>query len=257
MIAPFDALAAEYDRTFTDTPIGRRFRNVTWRRCEALFPPGSRVFEINCGTGEDAVHLGARGVRVLATDASAAMVAMARRKAIGAGVASQVDVACLRIEEVSPSLGTFDGLLSNFGGLNCVADLVDAAGRLAQVVRPGGVALLTIMGPRVPWEWAWFLARGDLTRAFRRLRRGGVAWRDTLVRYPSSGDVRRAFAPAFRATRVAALGAFPPPPFAQDWASRHPRATAWLDRLERRVETVWPLHALADHYILEMERTDA
>ena len=49
-------------------------RGATQRRLEARFSAGHRVLELNCGTGEDAVFLARRGVRVLATDLSGAMV---------------------------------------------------------------------------------------------------------------------------------------------------------------------------------------
>lgn len=249
----FDTLAAGYDGAFTDTIVGRRMRAVVWQRCAARFAPGMRVLEINCGTGEDAIHLAHRGVRVLATDSSPAMLERARAKVTAAGLGSLVDVAALRIEDVGPHVGRFDGVLSNFGGLNCVTDLQRAARGLASVVATGGVAVLTVMGPLVPWEWTWFLCRGDWRRATRRLR-GAVAWRQLTIHYPSAATLGQAFAPHFRPLRVAALGALLPPPFAEAWAARHPRATDWLARTERRFDTTWPVRALGDHYIVELER---
>lgn len=254
-VPAFDAVAADYDRAFTETPIGRRMRAAVWRRLDAVYGPGDRVLELNCGTGEDAVHLARRGVRVLATDAAPAMVDVASRKVRAAGVEGLVRVAPLAIEQVSDALGCFDGVLSNFGGLNCVADLPRAAAGIASCVRPSGVVVLVVMGPTVPWEWAWFLGHGAPGRAFRRLGRGGVAWRGTRIRYPSIRALRHAFAPHCRLERVAAVGGLLPPPFANAWASRHPRLTARLDRAERALETMWPLPGLADHYLAELRRS--
>jgi SAM-dependent methyltransferase len=283
--SPFDDMAAGYDSSFTDSAIGTIMRRAVWRRMDACFHAGDRVLELNCGTGADAVYLGRRGVRVLATDVSAAMVTVARDKVERAGLADRVEVRQLAIEQLelgrrdtrpeirdqllvspvsglrsdvsglplSPS-GTFDGALSNFGGLNCVADLCGVAAGLAACLRPGGVALLCIMGPLVPWEWAWFLAHGKLRNAFRRLRPGGVTWRGLAIRYPTIGAVRRAFAPGFRLRRAAAIGALIPPSYAESWAARRSRLLGALDRWERRAETLPPLPWLADHYLLEMER---
>ncbi|MGV3519327.1 SAM-dependent methyltransferase [Luteitalea sp.] len=252
--ATFDTFAAGYDGEFTETIIGRRMRDVVWQRCDARFASGMHVLEINCGTGEDAIHLARRGVRVLATDSSPAMLDRTRAKVAAAGLESFVDVAALRIEDIGAHVGRFDGVLSNFGGLNCVSDLQRAACGLAAAVAAGGVAVLTVMGPLVPWEWAWFLGRGDWRRATRRLRPGGVAWRDLVIRYPSAATLSRAFVPHFQPLRVAALGAVLPPPFAESWAARHPRATDWLARTERRFDTTWPLTAFGDHYIVELQR---
>jgi SAM-dependent methyltransferase len=256
-VTPFDSMAADYDASFTASAIGQHMRAATWRRLDAAFRPGEHVLELACGTGEDAVHLGKRGVRVLATDVSPNMVAVARAKVQHAGLARLVDVAEIAIENLArrlPAEGAFDGVVSNFGGLNCVEDLAGVARALAALLRPGGRALLCLMGPAVPWEWAWYLAHGQPDKALRRLQRGGAQWHGLTIRYPSISAVRRAFAPHFAQRRVAAIGALVPPSYAQGWADRHPRLLAALARWERRAETLPPLPWLADHYLIELER---
>jgi SAM-dependent methyltransferase len=265
--SPFDHLAAGYDDSFTRGTIGALLRRPLWRRLDGAFPPGRRVLELGCGTGEDAVHLGRRGVRVLATDASPGMVAAARRKVAAEGVADRVEVIQLAIEELGglggelpgwsglPGAAPFDGAFSSFGGLNCVRDLRRVALDLAALLRPRARLVLCVMGPLVPWEWVWFALRGEPGKALRRLRPGGAAWRGMTIRYPAIGTVKRAFASAFRVHGApAALGALLPPTYAEPWAARHPRLLARLDRWERRWEKLPPLPWLADHYLLELER---
>jgi SAM-dependent methyltransferase len=251
----FDLLARDYDREFTLTNIGMLMRQAVWRRLEQCFRPSQRVIELNCGTGEDAVFLGRRGIRVLATDASTAMIEEASAKVRGAGLAEAVEVRRLSIEELCElKTRPFDGALSNFGGLNCVDDLRSVGRALADQLRPGATAVLCVMGPVVPWEWAWFLARGEVGKAFRRLRSGGSDWRGVRIRYPGIFELRSAFLPSFRMKRAAAVGALLPPPYARVWAEKHPTMLGWLNRWERRLETVPPLPWLADHYVLELER---
>jgi ubiquinone/menaquinone biosynthesis C-methylase UbiE len=168
----FDAVAGTYQR-FTDGVIGRHLRAAVHRRLLARFQPGDRILEINCGTGEDACWLAGHGMRVLATDVSPGMLAVARRKLEAAGLSDRVVVIRRAIEAIDADLGSFDGLLSNFGGLNCVAAVEAVMPRLARVVRPGGFAICCVMGPCVPWEWLWFLGRGRPATAFRRGRGGG------------------------------------------------------------------------------------
>ena len=251
----FDALAADYDATFTHSPLGALMRQAVWRRLDHCFRPGQRVLELNCGTGEDAIYLGQRGVRVLATDLSRDMLAIARRKVAQAHLTATVQVQELALERLHElEAPPFDGALSNFGGLNCVADLSSVGRALEARLRPGAVALLCIMGPLAPWEWGWFLSRGELAAAFRRLRPGGALWRGLTIRYPSIRAVRRAFSPAFRLRRASAIGALLPPPFTESRMARRPRLVAFLNRWERRLETLPPLPWLADHYLLELER---
>lgn len=211
------------------------------------------MLELNCGTGEDAVALARRGVHVTATDASAPMVEVTRSKADAAGVGPMVATRVLAIEEAAAADGAFDGVLSNFGGLNCVADLGAAAHAIASVVRPGGRAVVCVMGPVVPWEMAWFAAHGQPRKAVRRLRRS-VHWRGLEVRYPSVGGAVRAFSPGFHVHRRWGAGVVLPPPYTEPWAAKHPKLVGALDAVDRRIEA-WPgMASLADHYVLELLR---
>lgn len=249
----FDTLAPTYDHDFTATPLGTLLRQAVHRRLDARFAPGQRVLELACGTGEDAVHLGQRGVRVLATDASPAMIERTRTKIAAFGLDS-VEARQLAIEDLGTLTGPFDGAFSNFGGFNCVADLGLAATFLAALLKPGAPLLLCVMGPLVPWEWAGFLLGGKPRQAFRRLSQEGVPWRGITVRYPRIGRLSAVFASSFRPLRVSAVGALLPPTEWEAWAARHPRLLAALARWERRLEAVPPLPWLADHYLLELER---
>lgn len=253
--SPFDELAPAYDESFTRSTLGARMRAAVWRRLDGAFQAGSRVLELGCGTGEDAVHLARRGVRVLATDPAAAMVREARAKADGAGVGDLVETRVLdaaRLDGLGD--GPFDGAFSNFGALNCVPRLAPVAEGLARLVRPGGRVRLCLMGRYAPWEWAWFLAQGRRDAAFRRLSRGGVEWRGLRVFYPPLRELKRTFAPGFRLAGARAVGALLPPSYAEAWAARHPRLLGALDALERRLEALPPLPSLADHVLLELER---
>jgi SAM-dependent methyltransferase len=255
LASPFDALAGAYDETFTHTDLGRRLRSAVWRHLDAAFAPPARVLELGCGTGEDALHLASRGIQVVATDASAAMVDETARKAREAGLDSLVTARVLSFDELLPAgtfLGPIDGAFSDFGAVNCAADPAALAGALSRLLAPGSPLLLVAMGRYVPWEWAWFLWRAEPARAFRRLARGGVTWRGLAVRYPSPRQLASAFSPWFRRRKLVALGTLLPPSYAAP--SIAPRTLAFFDRWERRLERAAPLAWLADHYLLEMER---
>jgi SAM-dependent methyltransferase len=256
-IAPFDRAAETYDNDFTNTQLGRALRQRVWQRLGARFAPGARVLELNCGTGEDAAWLASRNVQVLATDQSEAMLAVTRRKTAGLPVqTARLDLNQLPVTDYH--LNPFDGAFSDFGGLNCVADLRPLADALARWLAPGSALVLVVMGPACLWEVAWHLAHGKPGTALRRWRRGGSTARlggqSFRVFYPGPAAVARAFAFAFRPVRLEGLGVALPPSLLAGAMERHARLFRLLGALEDRIKRLWPFPYLGDHYILELER---
>ena len=255
----FDDLAAAYDAVFTASALGRGLRALTWERLDAALFHSNHVLEIGCGTGEDAIHLARRGVRVLATDPSPSMLRIAAEKAAQAGVTQRIEFRCVPMEHLGAELAgeRFDGVWSNFGAVNCVPQLDAAAAQLAALLEPGAPLAWVVMGKHVPWEWLWFLACGDVRKAFRRERRGGAVWRGMRIAYPTPAELTRTLAPRFEQTRCRPLGFVLPPSYASGWLERRPRLLASLTRVERSAQRVQALASLADHYILEARRADA
>lgn len=249
----FDSLAPKYDIEFTNTPLARALRALVWARLDTLFPPGARVLELACGTGEDARHLASRGVFVLATDQSEKMLEVARSKCVG----WPVEFARLEAGDwghTPRAWGVFDGVFSNFGGLNSVANYQHLSLNLRSLIQPGGKLLFVIMGRVCAWEIIWHLLHGDRGTAFRRMRPGGALARvgeaTMRVHYPSTIELRRAFSPHFRLARVRPLGNFLPPSYLRHLTQRwwFPfRLFTWLDTY-----LPWPLWA--DHTLYEFTR---
>jgi ubiquinone/menaquinone biosynthesis C-methylase UbiE len=255
----FDELAADYDANFSDSALGRTLRSLVWARLEQAFRPPQRVLELGCGTGVDALSLARRGVEVFATDASAGMIEVARKKAqtlYAAGDTRRVEFHCVPMEHLASVLDgqLFDGVLSNFGAINCVQDLRALVFGTAACLRPGARLIWVVMGRHVPWEWAWFALQGHWSKACRRLSPGGVSWRGMNVRYPTPGELARLLQPYFKIERIAPLGVALPPSYAGEWLARQPRLSRILTQLEYRVQDCRALAGLADHYIVEATR---
>jgi SAM-dependent methyltransferase len=252
--SPFDHLAPDYDRSFTRSACGMTLRAMVWERLPRVFGTRHRILEIGCGTGEDAVHLARAGHHVVATDPSEEMIRIARLKAISAGCAERIEFHAMPIEALHtlPREQRFDGVFSNFGAINCVADVGRLAHSLAARLERGAPLMFVVMGRHVPWEWAWYLAHGDRQRAFRRLARTGVHWRGLTIRYPTPSELAAALAPAFIVRRRAALGFALPPSYASQWLDSRPLMLAALTRIERIMQGVTA--GLADHYVLEAAR---
>jgi len=251
--SPFDKLAEDYDASFTQTMLGRWLRSAVWERLDANFADRGRILDIGCGTGEDAIHLASQGHSVVATDISMPMLEIAREKAKRAGCARQVNFFCLTMEQLGVELAgeTFDGVCSNFGAVNCVSDLEPFVENIANLLKPGAPLVWVVMGRHVPWEWAWFLARLEGRKAFRRLHHQGTEWRGLRINYPTPAALARALGPHFDPVRRRSLGLVLPPSYASNWLERWPRLFSMLARVERMASAWQPLAAAADHYIME------
>jgi ubiquinone/menaquinone biosynthesis C-methylase UbiE len=253
---PFEDLADAYDASFTATALGRCLRAMVWQRLDVAFAGRRRILELGCGTGEDAIYLARQGFEVLATDSSASMLRVAADKASRAGCANHIEFRHLPIEQLGSALRgeALDGVFSNFGAVNCVPQLDAVAADLAQLLPPGAPLVWVVMGRHVPWEWLWFLARGDWRRAFRRRRNGGTQWHGIRISYPTPAELERLLHPHFIAVDHRALGVMLPPTYASAWLERSPRALRALARAENALQR-WPLLAgLSDHYVLEARR---
>ncbi len=252
----FDQLAHAYDVSFTHTQVGRTLREMVWSRLELAFRESDRILEIGCGTGEDALHLACRGMSVVAIDASRQMIEVARGKADGHLFSERIEFRHVPMEDLGTAFQgeRFDGLFSNFGAINCVRDLRSLIDSVADRLAPGAPLVWVVMGRYVPWEWAWFLLRGDWRRAFRRMRSDGVRWRGLTIDYPTPAHLQALLRPRFAIRRVIPLGFVLPPSYAAGWLERAPRSLRALARLERMAQRLGMLASCADHYIVEAHR---
>ena len=200
----FDRAASAYGATWEAHPLAGLWRARVVARCAAVFPAGGTILDLGCGPGLDAASLGELGFSVTAVDSSPEMVAAAR----GRGVDARLG------DLVSPGVGgPFDGVLSNFGALNCLRDLTPLGATLAGLTRAGAPAVLVTMGPTCPAEVLALLRQGHPREAWarRRRRRAPVGGIELAVRWWSTSAFVAAL-PDFRLERVEALGWLAPAP---------------------------------------------
>lgn len=247
MNAPFDAAAAEYDREFTHSAIGQMQRAITddlLDRITRTIKPSQTnfdVLELNCGTGEDACRLAEKGFRVLATDASGGMVAVADKKIRAAGTGHLVQCRVLDFASLgtTPESG-FSLIFSNFGGLNCIppAQLEALGIILEQKLVPGGCFVAVVMSRFCLWESLYFLLKGKPKTAFRRWRSkptkaalgeqtGVLTW------YYGSREMRRRFM-SMQLQEIRPVGFWIPPSYLNPFFEKRLNYLQWLFRLEKK-----------------------
>lgn len=258
----FDGIADSYDSIFTNTPIGRAQRGAVWSEVRRVFKSGDRVLELNCGTGEDALYLARLGVQVVACDASPGMLSIARRRHSDEGPELPITFHAIPTERICELnlRDKFDGVFSNFSGLNCVNDLERAASDLSSLTRPGAHLMLCLSSRICAWELLWYLARLQPSRALRRLRGQAdvrVEGKPVRVWYPTVRQVQLAFAPSFRLREISAVGLFVPPSYAARLFEKFPRVLRAAESADRAVGHLPLLRVLGDHVLLHFERSEA
>ena len=101
---------------------------------------GTRLLDAGCGAGLLALLASLRGARVTALDASAALLAVARKRLPTADV-REGDLEALPFTEAS-----FDAVTA-VNSIFYAADIAAATRELSRVVRPGGRVVVTAWGP--------------------------------------------------------------------------------------------------------------
>src|SRR6202795_4878231 len=116
----FDSVAADYDGPRGNNVQIQDMRHEMWRWLDRTFAPSSRLIDIGCGTGLDAVRMGRLGHRITATDWSPEMVARTADRARRESVSDRVQTRAVGAHELRrlEGDGTFDGAYSDLGPLN-------------------------------------------------------------------------------------------------------------------------------------------
>lgn len=264
----YDFIATTYDEVEGGNVVGRRLRDRIQRTLAATFTPGQRVLEIGCGTGIEALALARRGIEVVATDISPEMIAEVRRKAERDGMKNLVAyrLAAHELERLLDAYGTFgfDGAFSHGGVLNMDPNLAAVAEGVADLVRPHGPFVCTLVNQASLFETAFYTFVLKPRKAFRRLGNvvpipitRHVSHRNYVIpaRFYSPGEFARIFQPYFRLLRLAGLGILLPPWNLSDYVERLDAIARAATFLEDRLAGHWPFNHWGSVYIAEFERT--
>jgi ubiquinone/menaquinone biosynthesis C-methylase UbiE len=246
----FDRHAHVYDERFSRAGAGLSIRSRFWEIADPALSSVQHLLDLGAGTGEDTVHFAQRGARVTAVDLSSQMIERLRNKAAAGGVSSRVECITSPMELYRPANPTFDGIVSNFGAINCLRDLNWLREICAMGLTPGSAVVLTGMGRIYPLETAIFLLKWQPRDAFRRLRRPCTVTIEGVpvdVYYHSLRSMKRMLGAEFRLERVEGLCAFNPVP---GW--EHLERSAVLRSL-KAIDRFWcrwrMTAAFSDHFV--------
>jgi len=255
----FDSVAADYDGPRGNNTLIQDMRTEMWHWLDATFAPNSRLLDLGCGTGLDAVRMALEGHEITATDWSPEMVARTQARAVAQGLGAQVRALTIGAHELErlDEHASYDGAYSNLGPLNCVPEPEAVSRACARLLKPGGLLVFTVIGRLCPWEIAHYALKGRWSRLAIRFARGtvpvGMNARRIWTRYYSPREFYRAFRREFALVHYRGLCLFAPPPYLS-WVQQHRRLYRTLWGLDRRTAG-WPvLRAMGDHFLIVMRK---
>jgi len=256
----FDSVAADYDGPRGNNILIQEMRTEMWNRLDATFRTGSRLIDIGCGTGLDAIRMAQLGHHVTATDWSPQMVGRTRDRAERENVTERVQALAVGGQDFQQLPGTaeYDGAYSNLGPLNCVPNLEGLSRECARLLKPGGQLVFTVIGRICPWEIGHYGLRRRWARLATRFARKFVPVnmnKHTIwTRYYFPKEFYAAFQREFTLEHYRGLCTFAPPPYLTWTRDKHPRLHNWLWRLDRRTAG-WPvLRSMGDHLLIVMKK---
>jgi SAM-dependent methyltransferase len=146
-----------------------------------LFPPGSRVLDVGCGGGREAIALARLGCHVRAIDLVPAMIELARAEAAQAGVTVTFEVKSVTALDYLP--GSFDHVLFS---TNVYAYIPSRAGRIDTLRRVH--TALREEGTLVFSAYNRPAASRGVRSSLRDLARRCLGWVPRNGRGPEPGD---------------------------------------------------------------------
>src|SRR5687768_2085867 len=167
--AAFNKQAPLFDELYIkDTIIQYKRRRVRDHVLKWL-QPGSKILELNAGTGEDAIFFALQGHNVHATDISVTMQGMLMKKAKKYGLQNSITHELCSYTDLKnlQARGPYDLIFSNFAGLNCTNELEKVLQPFDGLLKPGGLVTLVLLPKFCLWEFL-LLFKGKFKTALRR-----------------------------------------------------------------------------------------
>jgi ubiquinone/menaquinone biosynthesis C-methylase UbiE len=256
----FTAQSTVFDQLYATNGIVAYKRGRVRQFLLKYLDAGSRILELNAGTGDDAIFLAKEGYHVHATDISTGMQARLKEKVSFQGLSAYVSqelCSFSSLENLSDK-GPFDCIFSNFAGLNCTGDLGKVLASFDNLLKPGGTVVLVILPRFCLWE-SLLVFRGKFKTAFRRFfssggRKARIDKAYFTCWYYSPGFIRRALKKKFELRELEGLCTIVPPSYIENFPEKFPGIYDRLCRMESRLKGRWPWKYIGDYYIISLQK---
>jgi ubiquinone/menaquinone biosynthesis C-methylase UbiE len=220
--------------------------------------PGSKILELNSGTGEDAIYFAQHGHDVHATDVSPGMQAVLKHKSEPYRDQISFETCSYTQLDELKQQGPYDHIFSNFGGLNCTGELDKVLLSFDKLLKPGGAVTMVIIPPFCLWE-TLLIFKGKFKTATRRFfaRKGRTAHIEgTYFKcfYYTPSLVINTLCKSFDVLGIEGLCTIVPPSYIEGFAEKHPRVYNYLKAKEDKFKSSWPWKYMGDYFIISLRK---
>ncbi|HMG69028.1 MAG TPA: class I SAM-dependent methyltransferase [Chitinophagaceae bacterium] len=257
--AAFDKQSALFDGIYSENTIIQYKRDRVIAHTEQFINPGSKILELNSGTGEDAIYFASEGHYVHATDISEGMQQILARKIISGDPGQKITLELCSFTDLEniQNKGPYDLIFSNFAGLNCTGALDKVLHSFSALLKPGGIATLVILPEFCLWE-TLLLFKGKFKTAFRRFfsRKGTKAHIEGkffTCWYYNPSYIKKHL-PGFNTLSIEGLCVFVPPSYIEGFAEKYPKSFSFLKKLEYKLKTSRFWRSVGDYYIITLRK---
>ncbi len=259
MTSDFDIASKHYDNVFTFSKIGKAQRQRVYKNVHDIFRPKKllSILELNCGTGEDALHMANLGHNILATDISEQMITVANSK-------KGIKNLKFKVQDINSLDNTsikhpFDVIFSNFGGLNCLSpqELSSFFSKASKLLNDNAKLILVIMPKHCLWERFYFRLKGERQKSIRRNTNKSVPVNVDGVKvntwYYNPDDIINLTQNKFRAVKIKPIGLAIPPSYMEASILTKTGVFHILLMLEKLL-CFSKFSKYADHFLIELEK---
>lgn len=255
----FSKQADEYDRLDKESGVMKWYRNRIRNFIIEKYPSDTKILEINCGSGLDAVYFAQKGFEIVASDISTGMIASLNLKINNLGLQNKIKT----LESDFNALPTllqnqkFDIIFSNFGGLNCIENPENLLNQFQNLLNENGKMIFVIMPPVCPWEILYLLKLKFRFATRRWSKKGTLAHLNGhyfKVYYPNICKLVNNLKTYFSIETIFSLGYFVPPPTKENFDISKPLVFKFLVWLEKKLSSHPPFKYWGDYVLIEIKK---
>lgn len=264
MAAPFDHIASD-NSVLTQSTIGQLQRKLAWNYLAGVVPAldGLEMLELNRGNGDEAAVFSTKDFNLLATDISEEMCRLTRIAPQGYSLQSRISTHYLDLDNFDEVFDKkFDLIFANFGGLNHIPPetLKKLLDWIPSLLTPRGRFIALVMPKFCLWECLSRLVTFHMVKAFQRWTEKDmltdVQGVPTRTWYYHPAQIRHWAKQHFNVVATVPVGIALPPRYLEPFFATKKTLLMVLNALEQKLTNIAPLSAMADNFIIDLQRKD-